>query len=132
MNLVCPVCGVQATYRVNETIVGGELVWSTSYYCPHCGVAEEADGKEKLPEADRKIAFEHEGVWQLTVPTLFPSPVLAMKAIREVFNLPLQDVQLHTPDPAARGTRTEMIYFQLRLLQVCSDLQTEISRVFET
>jgi hypothetical protein len=87
------------------------LGWWSSYRCPECGNAEEADGGADMPDALRRMIIEEEGLWIAELAHGTPHDAHILKAVRGVLSLTMEQVGAFKragTTTLASGTRAEM------------------------
>lgn len=109
----CEICGAGLEVRfgqsANHWTFG--LGWWSSYRCPECGNAAEADGGADMPDALRQMIIEEEGLW---IAELAPGTTLdahILRAIRGVLSLTMEQVSALKragTTTLTSGTRAEM------------------------
>lgn len=64
----CSVCSRPVEWMVSASIsANGELVWSRSLRCPHCGAAIEEDSEGLPPSSVRAALISEQGNWSVTL-----------------------------------------------------------------
>ncbi len=126
---ICPNCNGSVRVNFGQSIVDRRLRWYASYVCAQCDYAVEADGGDDFPDEFREIAYEQDGIWTAYMKSLGSSPAAALKAVRTVLDLTLDDMkslQSQFPATIGRGTQIEMAYLKSRLLDEYDQIEIEV------
>ena len=123
----CEKCSGESSASVGDLMFDGRLVWYESFWCPSCGTHLEIDGHDAAPEEIRKAILAQEGEWSLLVEETGKRRLLALKVVRTVLGLSLDEIgtlRTKIPGPLLKGTQAEMEYVRFHLLS--ADLQATI------
>lgn len=91
--------------------MGGELVWSESFRCLHCGCAIEIDGKGVAEFAVRQAILAETGLWGWHVAATGPALLKTLIQIRQKLDLQIAAIaaiKSRAPGILAVGTRAEI------------------------
>jgi hypothetical protein len=117
INITCPTCQRDITMNAGLNRIRDYLNWYTSFYCPYCGHAEEADYGDDPPADILQAVLADEGEWALIIQDTGP---LALKILRHALGLSLAEIaeiKNKLPEPIVTGPRGKMEWLQYLLAQ---------------
>lgn len=115
---LCPQCSGKVVVNFGDRILSKRLLWSASHRCHQCHYEVEEDGSGKLPDSLRNLLLQQEGTWAIHCQTPIVSNTVALKVIRQAFNLTLSEIKcfLHYSSHILPiGTRSEATLVLLSL-----------------
>lgn len=111
----CPSCGESADWRLGQTVTSGQLRWSRSLRCAHCGAAVEEDDVGLPPPDVRAELMARNGKWFVTVEP--EQRTSAVKVLRQALGMEMKEAVslMKSEGPLWSGTEAECAWLAMLL-----------------